>query len=257
MTPTPPPRSAALRVTLSALALTGAFTIGYLARPPHQVHAQSPTAATSAATGTNRSSSPSADEIETAAPSSSATTLAKRYERATTLIRKNHEKFAEFNFGRDLVASAGMMNYFELTMSERAELERIIAETKAAMEQREVEIATASTLGETKHIRHLPADAEFAAATKKRFMEQLHGIIGSDSLELLRYASDEYFDPFKGPRRVTCTVTTSVDNQPNYGIEIYKLDVSGKEIGSISITDCRVFGKSDSPVAYAHLFRDL
>lgn len=255
MNPSTEPRSATLRVTLSALALTGAFTMGYLARSPQPTAPEE--TATSARPSTTRASS-SADEFSHPTESRAANpTLTARYEKATALIRKNHDKFAEFNFGRDLSPKPGMISYFDLSMSDRAELDRIVAEAKAAMEQREAQLATASQPSENKHVRDLPADAEFAAATKKRFMDQLHALLGSDSLDLLRYASDEYFDPFKGPRRITCTVSTVPNKQPNYGIEITKLNVSGKEIGSIGIIACPPLPGVTGPSSYAHLFRDL
>jgi hypothetical protein len=254
MRPSTESRSATLRFTLTALALTGAFASGYLARSPQKT---APADATTAARSSNTRASSVAGSSDDTEPRAANPTLAARDDKATALIRKNHQKFAEFNFGSTLSPSSGMISYFDLSMSERAELDRIVAEAKAAMEQREVELATASQPSDHQHVRDLPADAEFAAATKKRFMDQLHLLLGDDSLELLRYASDEYFDPFKGPRRITCTVSTGSDQQPNYGIEITKLNVSGNEIGRISIIGCPTIAGTRGPSTYTHLFSDL
>jgi hypothetical protein len=147
-----------------------------------------------------------ASRTSRSASDGAASAVARRYERALSILAEEGNFIPALGFGDNLDPSDKMAEFFDLSPEDFAQLKEVAARARREIQEWEISHAVAIESEEHQYAYEIAVDSDFVELVRERFNEGMQGVVGSDGAKILTASAGQFFDESKTRRRVTMDV---------------------------------------------------
>lgn len=212
-------------------------------------------AAASASHGSSRADASETSSRSGRNQSADKSDLAKRYEKALSLLAEKGNYIQALSFREGLVPVDRVAEFFDLSPEEFDRLKEITASIREDMLAHEAKRATVIESPDHHFVCEVAADPEFAERIRERFTQDAREVVGSDGALLLAASAERYLMEFTTQRRFTFDIVEH-DNgriERKFLIETFDKNGNVRERSSGSYSKIRENDKFGD-TRFQHLF---